>query len=177
MSHPKPPVPVKLVIGMIMREKELAVPVAERLGEVFGAIDMISPWFPFNDTTYYETEMGKDLHRRLLAFKDLVDPGCLASVKTRTNAIENDFRENNRRRANIDPGLLSHERFVLATGKNFTHRIYIGRWVYADLTLIYQHGQFQHLPWTYPDYRRTDMQDFLLRVRKKYALDIKASAS
>ena len=176
MSHPRPPVPAKLVIGVIVRDKKLAIPVCDHLGGAFGDIDMISPWFPFKDTAYYESEMGEDLHRRMLAFKQLIDPGRLAWIKNRTNAIENDFLENNRRRANIDPGLLTHERFVLATGKNFTHRIYIGQQVYADLTLIYQQGCFQSLPWTYPDYRRTNIQDFLLSVRKKYTRDIQTAA-
>ena len=177
MSHPKPPVPAKLITGIITRDTKRVISVTDRLADAFGDIDMISPWFPFNDTTYYESEMGNDLYRRMLAFKDLIDPGRLAWVKNRTDAIENEFRHNSRRRANIDPGMLSLERFVLATGKNFTHRIYIGQQVYADLTLIYQQGRFQPLPWTYPDYRRTNIQDFLLSVRKKYTFDLKLTAS
>lgn len=152
------------------------MPVVERLSKAFGDIDMISPWFPFDDTDYYEPEMGKMLQRRMVTFTELVDPGRLACIKIGTNAIENDFLENDKRLVNIDPGLLSHERFVLATGKNFTHRIYIGLHVYADLTLIYQQGRFQPLPWTYPDYRRENLQDFLIRVRNKYSADLKTSA-
>lgn len=177
MSHPKPPAPAKLVIGIITRDMDLVAPVADRLADAFGDIDMISPWLPFDDTAYYEPEMGKDLQRRMLTFKHMIDQGRLALVKNRTGEIENDFLENGNRRVNIDPGLLTHERFVLATGKNFTHRIYIGRQVYADLTLIYQQGRFQSLPWTYPDYRRANMQNFLIRVRKKYSTDLKISAS
>lgn len=175
MSHPRPPAPAKLVIGTITRDRDLLTPIIERLSEMFGDIDMISPWFSFDDTDYYEPEMGKDLQRRMLSFTHLVDPGRLAHIKISTNAIENDFLDNDKRRANIDPGLLTHERFVLATGKNFTHRIYIGRHVYADLTLIYQQGRFHPLPWTYPDYRRENMQDFLIRVRNKYSADLKMS--
>ena len=63
------------------------------------------------------------------------------------------------------------ERFVLASGKNFSHRIYIGGGIYADLTLIYQKGSFQKLPWTYPDYSDDGMLKFLEQVRNKYILD------
>jgi hypothetical protein len=175
MSHPKPPVPAKLIIGMITRDKELALPVADRLADAFGDIDMISPWFAFDDTNYYEPEMGTGLSRRMLAFKHLVDQDGLGGIKINTNAIENEFLNADKRRVNIDPGLLTHERFVLATGKNFTHRIYIGSHVYADLTLIYQRGRFQPLPWTYPDYRRENMQDYLIRVRRKYSTDLKTA--
>ena len=77
-----------------------------------------------------------------------------------------------RRRVNLDPGYLLLERFVLASGKNFTHRIYIGQGIYADLTLMFQKGAFRTLPWTYPDYAARDMQSFLTQVRRKYAADL-----
>ena len=76
-------------------------------------------------------------------------------------------------RQNIDPGYVLHERFVLASGKNFSHRIYIGDGIYADLTLIYQNGNFQKLPWTYPDYADQAMLNFLDQVRSKYVLDVR----
>jgi len=62
---------------------------------------------------------------------------------------------------------------VLATGKNFTHRIYIGGGIYADLTLIYQKGAFQTLPWTYPDYADRQLQAFLITVRNRYLMEVK----
>ena len=80
-------------------------------------------------------------------------------------------------RVNIDPGYLLFERFVLATGKNYSHRIYIGEGIYADLTLIYQQGAYRPLPWTYPDYSEKAMGQFLMLVRKKYRLDISTANS
>jgi hypothetical protein len=65
------------------------------------------------------------------------------------------------------------ERFVLATGKNYSHRIYIGKGIYADLTLIFESSAFRKLPWTYPDYSDKVMLDYLQQVRRKYALDLK----
>ena len=75
---------------------------------------------------------------------------------------------------NLDPGYLLYERFVLATGKNFSHRIYIGRGIYADLTLVYQKGAYRSLPWTYPDYAADTMRAFLTTVREHYAADLAA---
>jgi hypothetical protein len=97
----------------------------------------------------------------------------LSSVKHKTNQIEKKFSTHGKRRINIDPGYITHERFVLATGKNYTHRIYVGNGIFADLTLIYQRGGFQTLPWTYPDYAKENIRSFLTRVRKKYTIDIK----
>ena len=146
---------------------------AAELGSEFGSFDMVSPWMPFDYTSYYEQEMGAPLFRRLLAFKSLIEQLDLASVKLITNHLEDQYMRNGRRRVNIDPGYLSYERFVLASGKNFIHRIYIGQKIYADLTLIYQQGAYQKLPWTYPDYADRPITSFLAQARAKYAVDLK----
>ena len=96
--------------------------------------------------------MGSPLFRRLFGFKQLIQQHDLGQIKLTTNSIEHQYSSGNKRLVNIDPGYLLHERFVLATGKNYSHRIYIGKGIYADLTLIYCHGRFESLPWTYPDY-------------------------
>jgi hypothetical protein len=108
----------------------------------------------------------------MLAFKPLVEQDRLAEIKLATNAMEQACVVDGRRRVNIDPGYLLLERFVLATGKNYSHRIHIGRGIYADLTLIYRRGGYQPLPWTYPDYADQPLRLFLLAVRRKYAVDL-----
>ncbi|HID31472.1 MAG TPA: DUF4416 family protein, partial [Desulfobacterales bacterium] len=147
--------------------------VAEHLAGTFGAIDLVSPWFPFDFTGYYEPEMGSPLFRRVLSFKSHVEPGSLADIKITTNRIEQLHARDGKRRVNLDPGILTHERFVLATCKDFSHRIYLGRGIYADLTLLYRKGRFETLPWTYPDYAHHNPTSFLQRVRKKYVFDVK----
>jgi hypothetical protein len=173
MSFPRPPQAAKLVIGLFMSRRELIPSVSDRLVEAFGAVDMVSPWFEFRFTDYYEPEMGTPLYRRMLAFLALIQQDNLADIKLKTNAIEDLYVRDGRRAVNIDPAYMLRERFVLATGKNFSHRIYIGRGIYADLTLTYRNGAFKTLEWTYPDYAEPKMQDFLTLVRKKYIADLK----
>ena len=172
MSQPTAPQAAKLVVGIFTNDQQLFCPVIKSLTKLFGDIDLISPWLPFDYTSYYEREMGPGLMRRMAAFKPLIAQSSLSSIKLKTNAIEHEFSKDQKRSINIDPGFMLRERFVLATGKNFAHRIYIGDHIYADLTLIFQKGSFQALPWTYPDYKATDMQSFLYRVRNKYIKDI-----
>ncbi|MCF8024078.1 MAG: DUF4416 family protein [Desulfobacteraceae bacterium] len=174
MSQPASAEPAKLVIGVFTAEPELIMPVAGQLSEKFGNIDLESDWFPFDYTDYYEPEMGSGLMRRMMAFKPLIAQDALAGIKHVTNEIESDFTAEEKRRINIDPGYLLRERFVLATAKNFSHRIYIGRGIYADLTLVYRKGAFRTLPWTYPDYAAQNMLEFLQRVRSKYVYDLKS---
>lgn len=168
MSQLKPPNPAKLIIGAFMQEKDLFEPVARRLADRYGPIDLVSHWFSFDYTDYYAREMGADLFRRVVSFEKLIGQDELADIKLFTNSLEAEFAAGNARRINIDPGYLLPERLVLATGKNFAHRIYIGKQIYADLTLIYQNGEYRALAWTYPDYTSPDMLTFLERARKKY---------
>ena len=172
MSRPTAPVPAKLVISFFLKEKNLAGQVCDTLIKAFGPIDIISRWFPFDYTSYYNEEMGTPLFRRMLAFSTLIQQDTLAAIKIATNAIETRLISKGRRRVNIDPGYLLPERFVLASGKNFTHRIYLGQGIYGDLTLIYTKNAFQTLPWTYPDYADKNMLAYLERVRDKYKLDL-----
>ncbi|MBU4055287.1 MAG: DUF4416 family protein [Proteobacteria bacterium] len=173
MSIPKPPNPAKLVIGVIVQDKSFLAAIMDELAGTFGSHDLISPWFDFNYTNYYENEMGLHLFRRMLVFKTLIRQEDLAEIKIVTNGIESKYLSNGNRQANLDPGYLLLERFVLATGKNYSHRIYIGKSIYADLTLLYEKGKYQVLPWTYPDYAQSDIQNFLIKVREKYKLDLK----
>jgi hypothetical protein len=173
MSQPAPPQPAKLVIGFFLHEKNLGASVVEKLIQRFGDVDIVSEWMPFDQTAYYEPEMGVPLHRRMLAFETLVQQSELSQAKLITNQIEKQYAHNGKRGVNIDPGYLLLERFVLATGKNFAHRIYIGKRIYADLTLVFRKGHFESLPWSFPDYAGARIQAFLTRAREKYAHDLK----
>lgn len=175
MSIPQTPRPAKLVIGLFAKNKKISEHLALELSSHFGPFDLVSYWMDFNYTDYYKAEMGSPLFRRMFAFKRLIEQAALADIKITTNQIEQNYSTAGRRQVNVDPGYLLHERFVLASGKNFSHRIYIGQCIYADLTLIYQKGGFQKLPWTYPDYADQAMICFLDQVRRKYVLDIQSN--
>lgn len=173
MSVLQSPKPAKLVIGIFTRETEIIEDLVPEFVSRFGRIDLVSPWMEFTYTRYYEPEMGSALRRRVFAFVPLIAQQDLAGVKIATHQIEQSYSRAGRRRVNVDPGYMLQERFVLASGKNFSHRICIGPGIYADLTLIYQKGNFQPLAWTYPDYAAGGMLKFLKQVRDKYIWDFK----
>jgi len=175
MSSPQSPLPAKLVIGIFTAQSKIIENLVAELASRFGQIDLVSPWMNFNFTAYYEPEMGSPLIRRMFVFKPLIAQADLSAIKLATNQIERQYSQKGRRRVNIDPAYMLRERFVLASGKNFSHRLYIGKGIYADVTLIYKKGSFEKLPWTYPDYSDADMLRFLEQVRNKYILDVKWS--
>ena len=88
-------------------------------------------------------------------------------IKLSTNRLEQSLSVNGKRTVNIDPGYLTPARVVLASTKDFGHRLYLGRGIYGEVTLMYQKKEFRPLPWTYPDYRSEPYHRFfeeLLRV-------------
>ena len=97
-----------------------------RLESLFGPISVITDPFPFDFTDYYVPEMGEGIERFFISFSNLVSPDSLASIKTATNSIEEEYSDNGNRKINLDPGLLSLENAILATTKNRSHRIAIG---------------------------------------------------
>ena len=173
MSVPCEPKPAKLVTSIFMHDKNIFQEVAQGLSESFGSVDMVSRWLPFNETDYYTAEMGSPLFRRLMAFGRLIEQQALADIKLFTNELESRFSKEGTRLVNIDPGYLLAERFILATGKNYTHRIYLTAGIYADLTLIYNKGRFRPLDWTYPDYAGEAITSFLGTVRDRYLHQMK----
>lgn len=132
------------------------------LEQRFGPAETLGADLDFRWSSYYDAEMGGRPRRSFLAFSALVDPGELAAIKTRTNALEEAFAVDGRRRVNLDPGLLSLSSFVLATTKARPQRIALSAGIYADLTLIYEGGDFRPLPWTYPDWAS---EEYRVRLR------------
>jgi hypothetical protein len=151
MSVPHEADDVKLFFSLFSSDKPLIDGIIDRLVEIFGQTDRISPWLLFDRTRYYEKEMGWPLHRRFVSFKRFIRPEEIVNIKLRAIQLENEYLQDGNRRINIDPGYISLERLILATGKNYTHRVYISRGIYADLTLIFNKS-FRPLEWTYMDY-------------------------
>jgi hypothetical protein len=168
MSTPSESEKVKLITSLFSPQKDLIDQVIREMESIFGFVDWKSRELFFDRTKYYAREMGWPLFRRFISFKDLIRPEDLIDVKLKTNHIEKQYVQEDKRKINIDPGYIALERLILATGKNYTHRIYLGQGIYADLTLIYQRGTFQPLEWTYRDYSDPEMIDCFNRLREGY---------
>ncbi len=154
MGEIRDPLPVKLICGVLYREPTAWVQASAALQERFGPLDYESKEFLFTETDYYDREMGTGIRRRYVSFQDLVKPDILVPAKHFTNDLELRLADSEgRRTVNLDPGIISHSNLILASTKNYSHRIYICSGIYAEVTMIFQKGQFQVLPWTYPDYR------------------------
>jgi hypothetical protein len=145
--------PEKLVIGVLASRPGGDGELVSTLEERWGPADLVSGALPFDFSDYYDREMGTPIRRFFVSFERLVDPAGLARIKLETNALEDGLREQGRRKVNLDPGLLSLSRFVLATTKESSHRIPLASGIWAEVTLLFEKGSFRPVEWTYPDYR------------------------
>lgn len=166
MSIPKEPSKAKLVISFISTSEELINSSIERIAQKYSTPDFVSEFISFTHTQYYEDEHGCGLKRRFASFSKLLPRDHIVKVKQFTNQLENETIIDGKRKINIDPGFLTPENFILATGKNFTHRVYLKDGIFADLTLIFQKNDFMELPWTYPDYKGRDVKNMLIKIRE-----------
>jgi hypothetical protein len=172
MGKPRPARSVKLLVGLLGSDPDLLRRARQLLVRRFGPVDCESDFWPFDQTDYYQDEMGPRLQRWFLGFAEPIPPDRLAEIKHETNAIEEAMAADCAlldipRPVNIDPGYIDLTRLVLATTKDRGHRIYLGHGIYAEVTLLYAQGAWQVLPWTYPDYRRAEYHVFFSRLRER----------
>jgi hypothetical protein len=162
---------VKLFVGVITGREALIPRVRDELEGAFGAIDLESDLFPFGYTDYYRQEMGEGLLRGFVSFGELIDPARLREIKLRTMAIERAFSERSeretRRTVNLDPGYVAPSKVVLATTKDFAHRISLGEGIYAEVTLNFARTGCVFHEWTYPDFKSEAYTPFLLELRRR----------
>jgi hypothetical protein len=162
------PQPVKVFVGVLTASLSSVKEVTSLLEQHLGSIDTQSPVLEFDFTDYYEREMGPGLKRIFLGFARLVIPDSLVHLKLFTNRLEQNLAVEGKRTANIDPGYLAPARVVLASTKDFAHRLYLGKGIYGEITLMYQKKDFLTLPWTYPDYRSEAYRQFFRELRQIY---------
>lgn len=166
----------KLIIAVLISRLDMVDKLIKKLTDTFGQIDYKSEFLNFDYTDYYDSEMGSSIKRVFFSFLTLVSPDELADIKILTNDIENDFLIKGERKVNIDPGMLSVKRFMLATSKDNGHRIPLQKGIYGEVTLLFVNKNFKALPWTYIDYQSEEYSRILKDIRNLYKSDLKNSA-
>ena len=174
----KDPKPAKLIVGILASNYQCLHAAAELVTGKLGDVDFTSEVWPFDKTDYYKDQTGPRILRQFLSFERLIDPARLAKIKLKTNKLERKLARTLAvplpRPVNLDPGMIEPSKLVLATTKNYSHRIYIGRKMYAEVTLVYDKGRWQPLDHTYPDYRQQCYFDFFENVRTRLLEQLKS---
>jgi len=173
MGTARRPEKVKMIVALLLNDTALLGRVSRTLERSLrNRIDFESSLVDFVHTDYYREEMGRDLKRKFLSFADNIPLKDIEKVKLITNRIEKRYSERGKRRINIDPGYLDLSKLVLFSTKDYTHRVYIGRNIFAESTLFFQNGTFNAWPWTYPDYASRELIAYFNEVRNIYMDDL-----
>jgi len=171
------PKPVKLIIGVLAANEDALAEAVEAVNKHLGEIDLASDVWPFTQTDYYKDETGPNILRQFVSIEKLIDPGKLAKIKHATNKLEQKLARRLKmslsRPVNLDPGIVEPSKLVLATTKNYSHRIYVGHKMYAEVTLVYEKGNWRHFEYTYPDYRQQCYHDFFTKIRSRLLEQLK----
>ena len=175
MGRAIPPKQAKFFIGLISANIELLDKVTAYFTRRFGPIDLSSAVLDFDSTIYYNREMGNALKRKFISFKRLISIENINVIKLLTNKQEKKFSSQGKRKVNIDPGYITLSKVALLTTKDYYHRIYLGKGIYAEVTLFYNNKSFRPFEWTYPDYRSVGYIGFFNKTRDLYHSQIKKS--
>ena len=169
MGQIRTPEPVAPIAGVMAIDRETLSEAKERLRDHFGEIAIESEVFPFTYSTYYRREMGDGLLKQFVSFSEPMQRERLPEAKRAAGELEKTlgiYEDGElRRRANIDPGYLSLPKLVLASTKNYDHRIYLRDGIFAEIALRYRRGRFEPMEWTYPDYQTDLALAFFTSVR------------
>ena len=174
MARIQTPPPGQLIVSIIYSHIDAVVDALKLLEKQFGRVRCETVDIPYSCSDRYEEEMGPKLVRRLFSFEKKVERDSLPEIKSVCRKIERQLSDQVGdyffRAANLDPGILTPDNLVMASNREYNHRIYLADGVFADIQLIWAHGQFTRLPWTNHDFCEDEVVDFLLRVRQTFDL-------
>jgi Domain of unknown function (DUF4416) len=169
MGQPTKPHEALLIVAAFSRHDESLAWARRKAQENWGPIILESDRFSFENTGYYDAQMGPGVKKTFWVFDRFYDLGKTVDTKLLTNAWENEYAARSDwpepRPLNLDPGYLTLAKLVLSSTKNNIHRIYLDRGIYAEITLTYRHGRWLDNESTFPDYRRADYQAFFSKAR------------
>lgn len=171
MAEAASPAPVRFITGILAADARCLEAAREKASEAWGRPDLLSEVWHFSDTRYYEQEMGSSILRQFLSFPAPLEREILCARKRQANGMERELADSLatpwRRPVNLDPGYVAPEKLVLASCKDFSHRLYIGEGVFAEATFFFRKKGVECLPWTFPDYASGRYDAFFLEVRRR----------
>ncbi len=167
MGIPREPEKALLFVGTLFSEEDWYVRSKEILTELYGPVLFESDTYRWEHTDYYRDELGWPIYRRFIFFERIIDPAEIVQIKLKTNQIEAGLSRDGKRRINLDPGYITPSKLVLATTKNYAHRIYLGKGIYGEVTLFYRKGGFRAHEFTYRDYQMPEYLELFKKMRDK----------
>ncbi|MGC2062697.1 MAG: DUF4416 family protein [Thermodesulfovibrionales bacterium] len=157
-----------LFVGALYSSSEIFDCILPEMENHFGSVLFQSPVMSWDHSQYYSDELGMPISRRFVFFERLIDASLLSEIKVLTDDIEYRNLKDGRRSVNLDPGYLTEAKVILASTKNYSHRIYLGRGIYAEQEYIFSKGGYQPLSHTYTDYKNPEYLKVFSQARRQF---------
>ncbi|MFB6356019.1 MAG: DUF4416 family protein [bacterium] len=166
MDNSEPCIPVISILAPAHSEGIQAMNYCQQQWE---QLHITCPPYLFDQTNYYEEEIGYPL-LRWWGYRDtLANPAQLVEWKKTCIQMEDNLRDSDGdRTVNLDPGYLNYGLLVLGSHKYELQKIYLGDGVYADPVLEYGEGRFQSFHWSFPDFKEDLYYPTLNKIRTQY---------
>src|SRR5512138_2961865 len=164
--------PGRLVISVVHSSRDALADALNLMERRFGRVQCETIDIPHSNGNEYREEMGDSLQRRFFSFENMIQRDSLIEVKEFCHRVETQLGDHIHdytfRTVNIDPMLMTPANLVLASHREFNHRIYLGAGVYGEVCLIWSRGKYCRLPWTDQDFCNDEAIDFFVRVRSSF---------
>lgn len=152
MGNPHPPSKSLLFCGALFSKDVFYYKAFRLLEDKFGKTVLQSPPIKWDFSDYYKKELGEPIFRRFIFFERLIKQNAISSIKILTNKLEQNLAINGKRTVNLDPGYLTPAKIVLASTKDYAHRLYLNKGIFGEVTLIFKNNKFHQYINTYKDF-------------------------
>ncbi len=180
MARIQTPPQGRLIISVIYNSLDGLADCLKLLEKQFGRVQYETTEIECSDNGYYE-EMGRQLSRRFFSFEKMVERDALPEIKANCHKIERQLGDQvddyTFRTVNVDPGILSPGNLIMASHREMGHRIYLGKGIFAETTLIYARGRFTQLPWTNADFCHEEAVRLFSECRKTFPMLVQERVS
>jgi hypothetical protein len=164
--HTQPVEKAILFVGVMYPKRTDLKKILDELVKKYGKISIESKEFPFTFTNYYAPELGEDIVKKFFVFEKKIDRSKIGIVKIFTNKIEDKCSVDGKRSFNLDPGYFNKTQLVLASAKESSHKIYLGKGMFAHLTYTYANKQWMPTERCFPDFKSEEVKKFFAHVRE-----------
>ena len=174
MARIQKPPPGRLIVSIIYSSMDALADGLKALERRFGRVQFETVEIACSDSVTYAEEMGDRLQRRLFSFERLFSRDALPEIKNACHKIEPQFADAVGdfifRTVNLDPGILTPDNLLMASHREYNHRVYLRDGVFAQVELIWSQGQYMRLPWTNADFCDGEAVEFFHRIRETFGV-------
>ena len=167
MGEPSPPEPALRLLAAFSRHDAALAWARAQAEQAWGPVALASPAFAFRETDYYEATMGPELNKMFFVFSELCDPAEVVDVEIadrRRGSINTRPRRIPWRTTTVESRPRLRDERQIGVGFDQGSRpsdLPISRHLCRG-NVVLPRSAWQHHPWTFPDYRRADYQEFFI---------------